>query len=221
MDKKIVLALVVFASLFLGGCVRVSRTKSPVGESNKTDVLFVSVETTDTRSREIDCRQVLAQADAEGKTADMLPREVYQTCFNNGMLAVEPGRGQRSDPVPVTGRESSVAARYNNGAQVPYGMYPYGHPLAMMQGGYAPSTYAVMGLQGGAPAESAQQGSPAPQGGGVPRKHMKGVVTTLAKQGEGLTELDKRVGAVEEKVGIKPPKEEQPVGNDGLVDPYP
>lgn len=197
--------IVVLASLFLGGC-HFSESKTPEGTHKRTDLLFVSVEKTDTRSRELDCRKVLAMG--EDGAADMLQREVYQTCFNNHA-------SRRSDPVPVTGSENSYAARYNNGMQVPYGMY-YGHPLAAMQQGR--SSWGVVGGAPGLPPVATGSGtaSTAPSQGGVSPEDFGTLTKAVVQQGRGITQLRDKVERLER--GEKPPPSE-PAGSE-VVDPY-
>ncbi|MFA5130059.1 MAG: hypothetical protein WC477_04035 [Patescibacteria group bacterium] len=137
-SKHIVLTVTILTGVF--GC-RFRTVDSPVGVEKSTDLPFLSISSVNTHDRyKEECLPWLADAQ-QGRTA-MLKKDVYQACFANHMLAVEPGKGQKSAPVPVDldGDGNPDFVRYAEGYQVPYTWY------SMYPGMYWPGVYQSAGI---------------------------------------------------------------------------
>lgn len=141
MTEKTIFA---WLALVIMGCVHFDKTNTPVG--SKTDTMIgaglVSVSTTDTKeSFEEDCPRWL-MAGHDGET-NMIRRDIYQTCFSNHMLPIDP-MGQRPAPMPIDtngdGRPDSV--QFSTGLRIPqqwYTAYP----------GWWPGVFNAYGVQQG------------------------------------------------------------------------
>jgi hypothetical protein len=138
---SLLLSLAIMAIAMLSGCYSSSTVKTPGGTRTSRSIALgiYSTDETDTMVSFDRCRDLLKPGHPGEEP--MVDREVYNKCFADAMNGVEP-RGQQPQPVPMdlNGDGRPDVARYNNGLQVPYGLY-------MMYPGYNwPGIYHQYGL---------------------------------------------------------------------------
>lgn len=137
------------ALLTLSGCYRSSTVDTPTGKKTSRSYALgiVSTDETNTMVSFDRCRDLIKP----GRPGEqpMIDREVYDKCFADAMVGVDPN-GQLPQPTPVDldGDSRPDAVRYTNGFQMDYGMY------SMYPGVYWPQVYGHYGLQPYMPMQS-------------------------------------------------------------------
>lgn len=137
--KMVAVALTFFT---LTACIS-NTMETPAGSVRSGTVLgVVGWSHTNTRGAFDECRALLKPGHPGEQP--LIERDVFAPCFTVAMMGPMP-RGQQAPPIPtdLNGDGRPDVARYQNGLQVPYGLY------TMFPGMYWPQVYGYYGYGGG------------------------------------------------------------------------
>lgn len=152
MKKHQIFCLTVLFATTAGCAFNSTRTPGGTHRTGMIGAGLVSWDNVDTETKSEECREILKGGNRIDQQA-MLDRDVYQSCYAQFMMPVEP-MGQPAMPIPVdfNGDGTPDAMRWPEGYQVPMGLYqqyPGYWPGVMQAYGIQPMAYGGVGMYNG------------------------------------------------------------------------